>query len=118
MKSAAQEHRFETLEDIIGLASDALRPRERLTVAAAAEKYRFVHNPPAYSGEWKNRTTPYLVEPMNELASLDYRGWVFVSASQSGKTDTALNWLIYNCICDPSDMMIVGISQKLSLIHI
>lgn len=108
------ERQFRTLGDLLALSSEAFRPPERMTVAEAAEKYRWVHNPPSYVGPWKNRTTPYLVEPMNELSSLDYRGWVFVSASQSGKTDLALNWLTYNAICDPADMMIVEITQPRS----
>ena len=105
------EPRFRTMGDMLAFLADGLRPPERLTIAQAAEKYRHIHNPGSYVGPWRNRMTPYLVEPMNELSSLDYRGWVFVSASQSGKTDLALNWLAYNAVCDPSDMMIVEVSQ-------
>ena len=100
-----------TFGDLLRQAAEALRPPERLTVSQSAEKYRYVNNPGSYVGPWRNATTPYLVEPMDELASLDYRGWVFVSASQSGKTDSAINWLTYNVICEPSDMMIVEVSS-------
>ena len=105
------EPEFDSLGAILKAASEALRPPERLSVSEAAEKYRYVHNPGHYIGPWRNRMAPYLVEPMDELASLDYKGWVFVSASQSGKTDIGINWLQYSVLCDPLHMMLVEVSQ-------
>ena len=49
--------------------SEAVRPPERLTVAA--EKYRYLNNPGSYVGKFKNSKTPYLVEPMVTLTSVD-----------------------------------------------
>ena len=41
---------YETLQEIINELSEVLLPPERVTVSEAAEKYRIVYNPPAYTG--------------------------------------------------------------------
>jgi len=99
-----------TLENLIVEAATAARPPERLTVAEASEKYRFLNNPGSYVGPWLNSVTPYLIEPMNELQSPHFTGMVFAGPAQSGKTDMFLNWLSYSVKCDPADMMIVQTS--------
>jgi phage terminase large subunit GpA-like protein len=91
--------------------AEAVRPPERLTVAQAAEKYRFINNPGSYVGRYKNSTTPYLVEPMEMLTSLDFTQMVFVGPAQCGKSDMSLNWTTYSTICDPADMMHIDKSQ-------
>lgn len=103
--------RFQTLEDMVLASAEAVRPPERLTVAEAAEKYRYVNNPGSYVGQYKNSTTPYLVQPMEVLTSLEYTGMIFVGPAQSGKTDMALNFLTYTAVCDPADLMIIEKSQ-------
>ena len=102
---------FETLEEIVVSAADAVRPPERLTVAQAAEKYRKLNNKGAYVGPWKNSMTPYLVEPMNVLTSPRYTAMVFVGPAQSGKTEIYLNWHTYTVVCDPTDLMLIDASQ-------
>lgn len=76
---------FESIQEIVAKTADGIRPIERLTVAQAAEKYRKLNNRGSYIGDWRNDMSPYLVEPMNVLTSLDYTGGVFVSSAQSGK---------------------------------
>lgn len=100
-----------TLEALVVEAAASARPPERLTVSQAAEKYRFINNPGSYVGPWLNDTVPYLVEPMDELQSPYFTGMVFCGPAQCGKTDAALNWLLYSVICDPADMMIVQTSN-------
>lgn len=99
-----------SLEDIIVETAAAARPPERLTVSQASEKYRKLNNPGSYVGPWLNETVPYLVEPMDVLQDHNFTGMVFAGPAQCGKTDTALNWLLYSVICDPADMMIVQTS--------
>ena len=41
---------YESLDDIICELADTLRPPERLTVAEAAETYRYVNQQSAYVG--------------------------------------------------------------------
>lgn len=102
---------FSDLESLVRTAAEAIRPPERLTVSTAAEKYRHLRNPGSYSGPWLNRTTPYLVEPMDTLSS-GKKGMVFCGSSQAGKTDMFLNWMGYTAKCDPSDLMLIEASQE------
>ncbi len=102
---------FVTLEQMIASAAEGVRPPERLTVSEAAAKYRHLENKGAYVGKWDNDMTPYLVEPMDELASRLLTGEVFVGPAQCGKTDMFLNWQTYTVICDPADMMLIEKAQ-------
>jgi phage terminase large subunit GpA-like protein len=100
----------QTLEGIVLEAAAAARPPERLNVSEAAAQYRKINNPGSYVGPWKNETVPYLVEPMNVLQSHLFTGMVFAGPAQCGKTDMALNWVLFTAKCDPADMMIVQTS--------
>lgn len=102
---------YQSVEEMVVAAAEAVRPPERLSVAEAAEKYRHVNNPGSYVGPYRNATTPYLVEPQNILTSLDFTGMIFCGPAQCGKSDMASNWLNYTAICDPADMMHIDKSQ-------
>lgn len=103
---------YPDLNNIVTDVAELLRPSERLTVSQAAEKYRILNNPGSYVGPWKNGTTPYLTEPMDVLGSREYTACVFVGPAQTGKTDALLlNWVTYNVICDPADMILYQTSQ-------
>lgn len=102
---------FDTLEGMVVAAAEGVRPAERLTVAEAAEKYRKLNNPGSFVGNWSNGTTPYLVEPMEVLTSVEYTAMIFAGPAQTGKTDVFLNWQTYTVICDPADMMLIEKAQ-------
>lgn len=102
---------FDSLESMIVQTAEGVRPPERLTVSEAAEKYRHLNNPGAYVGPWLNDTTPYLVEPMDVLASVSHTAMIFAGPAQCGKTDIYLNWQTYTVVCDPADMMMIEKSQ-------
>ncbi len=102
---------FQTLEEMIVESARVVRPPERLSVSEAATRYRKLNNPGSYVGPWDNLVTPYMIEPMDELNSYDYTGWVFVGPAQCAKTDIGLNWVTHTAMCDPSDMMFVHPSQ-------
>ncbi len=104
--------KFESLEQMVLEAAEAVRPPERLTVPDAAAKYRWINNPGSYVGPFKNDVTPYLVQPLETLTSLDHTGLIFVGPAQSGKTEMALNWLTYTAVCDPADIMLISKSQS------
>ena len=76
---------FSTIEEMIEASAGGIRPPERLTVAEAAERYRYLNNPGSYVGYWDNTMAPYLVEPMEVLTSLDYIGMVFAGPARTGK---------------------------------
>lgn len=104
--------KYSSLGELVCAAADVLRPAERLTVSQAAAKYRKLHNPGAYSGDWLNEKVPYMVEPMDVLGSRDYNAEVFAGPAQCGKTDALLlNWMTHSVVCDPMDMMLVNTAQ-------
>ncbi len=101
-----------TIRALLVAAADIYKPPERLTVAQASAKYRYLKNPGSYVGFWKNSTAPYMVEPMNELTSQSLTGEIFVGPAQSGKTDALIiNWLAYGVKSDPMDMIIYSPSM-------
>lgn len=102
---------FTTLEELLVATADAVRPPERLSVAEAAEKYRWLNNPGSYVGPFKNDKTPYMVGPQDVLQSLDHEAMIFVGPAQTGKTDSLLNWITHSVACDPADMMVIEKSQ-------
>jgi phage terminase large subunit GpA-like protein len=98
---------FKSLGHIVATVADMFRPPERLSVSEAAEKYVVLNNPGGYIGPYQNRQAPYMMEPMNTLASRTHKGLVFCSSAQSGKTQgLILNWAGYNAVVDPMDMLI------------
>lgn len=103
---------FETIEDMIVASAEAVRPPERLTVSQAAEKYHIVNNPGTHVGPYSNERTPYNIEPMDELQSLDFTAEIYVGPARCGKSINALNWLASTAICDPADMMFVNMTQN------
>jgi phage terminase large subunit GpA-like protein len=103
--------RFESLEEMIVATAEAVRPPERLTVAEAAEKYRYLNNPGSYVGPFRMSATPYLREPMEMLTSLDFTQLSFVGPAQCAKSDMASSWLTYSVVCDPADFMHIDKSQ-------
>lgn len=101
-----------SLEKIIAMMAEGIKPAENITVSEFAEKHRYINMPGAYVGPWKNETTPYLKKPMDVLNSTKYTGMCFAGPAQSGKTDMVLNFLGHTVMCDPSDMMIIQTSQS------
>ncbi len=80
--------------DLIVAAFDALEPRDALDVADHALAHRKLFNEGGgHVGNWTHDLTPYLIEPMRELTSLDFMTEVIVGPGQSAKTTVAENWL-------------------------
>jgi len=103
---------YKSLSAIVVDLAEQLRPPERLTVAQAAEKYRYVNQPGAYVGPWLNETAPYMVEPMNMLASRDHESLAFVGPAQCGKTvSLGEGWLAHVATNDPGDMLMVQMTE-------
>lgn len=105
---------FESLERMVASISDMLQPPERLTVSQAAAEYRNINNPPAYVGKWSNEKTPYLVEIMDTMTSLEYQGIIFVGPARVGKSDLFYNWLLHSVLCDPGDMIFYAMTREVA----
>lgn len=99
---------YRSVGEIIRDLARMLTPPENVTVSQAAAKYRYINQPGAYVGKWKNSTVPYMVEPMDTFISRRYTGMIFVGPAQSAKTDSLIiNGILYSVKIDPMDMMVV-----------
>lgn len=102
---------YDTLEDMIVAAFEAVRPTERITVSEAAEKYHIVKNPGQHEGAFSMEKTPYLREPQDTLTSLDHTAMVFAGPARTGKSAMFINWMAHGAMTDPADMMCVHMAQ-------
>jgi phage terminase large subunit GpA-like protein len=94
------------------VAAEALRPPRRAAVAQAATEALVINQPGGYAGPWSPTEAPYMVEPMNMLASRAHEAVAFVGPSRTGKTMGLLDgWMSYAVTCDPGDMLLVQMSQ-------
>lgn len=85
-----------------------VRPRERISVTDAAERYVNVRTASGGTDRWKPELTPYMIEPMNCLNSRHYDAVIFVGPAQSGKTQGLItNFMAYVIKCDPADFLIM-----------
>jgi phage terminase large subunit GpA-like protein len=101
------------LADLFLELADQFRPPERVTISEAAEKYVTINNPGAYVGPYQNDEAPYMVEPMDTLASRSFEGEIFVGPAQCAKTQALLlNWFAYNVVVDPMDMIMYHPTQS------
>lgn len=105
------EHFAAALADVCS-GHQAFRPPRRVTVAKGAESSLIIKQPGGYSGYWSPTETPYMIEPMNMLASRVHEAVCFVGPARTGKTLGLLDaWMTYAVTCDPGDMLIVQMTQ-------
>lgn len=91
----------------------AFRPVKRVTVAEGAAQTLYLNQPGGYTGPWSPTETPYMVEPMNKLASRRHEAVCFVGPARTGKTLGLLDaWFAHAVACDPGDMLIIQMSQE------
>ena len=67
------------------LGFGSLRPPRRVTVAEGAAATLMINQPGGYVGPWSAAETPYMVEPMNMLASRSHEAVCFVGPARTGK---------------------------------
>jgi phage terminase large subunit GpA-like protein len=90
----------------------AMMPPNRMSVSQGAAKNLVIKRPGGASGNWNPRETPYMVEPMDMLASRAHNAVVFVGGAQTGKTVGLCDgWLAHVAINDPGDMAIFQMTQ-------
>ena len=102
---------FDSLEHMLASTFEGIISPENLTVAEAAKKYVYIREKGSYVGYWSETIAPYMVEPQEVLTSLDYTGMVFVSPARTGKSQSFLNWLAHTAKTDPTNMMLVHLTQ-------
>lgn len=91
----------------------ALRPPKRVTVAEGAAEVMVINQPGGYIGPWSAEETPYMVEPMNMLASREHEAVAFVGPARTGKTMGLLDgWLSHTVVNDPGDFAVIQMTQE------
>lgn len=104
---------FASAWPFIRAAAEAFRPPKRVKVSDGAAQSLVIRQPGGYSGPWSPLETPYIVDPMDMLASRRHEAVCFVGPARTGKTMGLLDgWLSYAVTCDPGDMLIVQMSQE------
>lgn len=95
-----------------------LRAPRRMRVANAVAQYMRVPMGAGNSVPWDPLVAPYVIEPMNCLASREYDAVIFVGPARTGKTIGLIDgWVIYNVICDPADMLIIQMTEEKAREH-
>ncbi|MCF7338320.1 phage terminase large subunit family protein [Escherichia coli] len=95
-----------------------LRAPRRMRVADAVAQYMRVPMGAGNSVSWDPLVAPYVIEPMNCLASREYDAVIFVGPARTGKTIGLIDgWVIYNVICDPADMLIIQMTEEKAREH-
>ena len=95
-----------------------LRAPRRMRVADAVAQYMLVPMGAGNLVPWDPLVAPYVIEPMNCLASREYDAVIFVGPARTGKTIGLIDgWVIYNVICDPADMLIIQMTEEKAREH-
>ena len=95
-----------------------LRAPRRMRVADAVAQYMRVPMGAGNSVPWDPLVAPYVIEPMNCLASREYDAVIFVGPARTGKTIGLIDgWVIYNVICDPAAMLIIQMTEEKAREH-
>lgn len=91
----------------------AMRPPKRVRVSEGATANLVIKQPGTSGGPWSGSETPYMVEPMDMLASRKHESVVFVGPARTGKTaGLLLGWMAHNVVNDPGDMLFVQMSKE------
>lgn len=99
-------------------ASAILKAPRRMPVAEAVKKFMRVPMGAGNSVPWDPAVAPYVIEPMNCLAMREYDAVVFVGPARTGKTIGLVDgWVVYNIVCDPSDMLVVQMTEEKAREH-
>lgn len=98
--------------------SGIIRAPRRMLVADAVKQFMRVPMGAGNSVPWDPLVAPYVIEPMNCLASRAYDAVVFIGPARTGKTIGLIDgWVVYNIVCDPSDMLVIQVSEEKAREH-
>lgn len=96
--------------DITRFAGEVVRPPRRRKPSEAAAS--FLRND---RSAWDPAISPMMLEPMDQLASRQYTGIIFVGPARSSKTfSLILGGLTYIVTSAPGDMLVIQMSQEAS----
>ncbi|MGL4727007.1 MAG: phage terminase large subunit family protein [Scandinavium sp.] len=98
--------------------STGFSPPRRMPISEAVKKFMRVPKGAGNSVPWDPDLTPYITEPMNCLSSREYDAVIFVGPARTGKTIGLIDgWIVYSIVCDPSDMLVVQMTEDKAREH-
>ena len=101
---------FASAKDIRRDVANLVKAPRRMKVSEAVSEYMRVR--------WDKNTAPYIIEPMDCLNSREYDAVIFVGPARTGKTIGLIDgWISYSIICDPSDFLLVQLTQEKASEH-
>ena len=91
----------------------ALKPPKRVSVSMGAAENLVIKQPGAAGGPWSGAETPYMIEPMDMLASRRHEAVVFSGPARTGKTvGLLLGWLAHAVVNDPGDFCVIQMTKE------
>lgn len=109
---------FASAKEIRCDIANAIKAPRRMKVSEAVAEYMRVPVGGGNSVKWDKHTAAYMLEPMNCLNSREYDAVVFVGPARTGKTIGLIDgWITYSIICDPSDFLLVQLTQEKASEH-
>lgn len=92
--------------------AELIRPPRRIRASQAAAEVMKVVGGDGTVRDWAPDATPYMVEPLDCMASRRYDAVVFIGPARTGKTNALVDGFVsYKIECDPGDGVIVQISE-------
>ena len=92
---------------------EALRPPNRMSISEGAAAHLVIKQTGGSAAPWSPTETPYMVEPMNALASRKHEAVVMAKPARTGGTaGLLLGWMAHAVVNDPGDMLFVQMSKE------
>ncbi|MEO7231701.1 MAG: terminase gpA endonuclease subunit [Polaromonas sp.] len=105
------DHYAVALADICA-SHEALRPPQRMRVSEGARNNLIIRQTGTAGGPWSPEETPYMVEPMDMLASRKHEAVAFAGPARTGKTaGLLLGWMAHAVVNDPGDMLFIQMTK-------
>lgn len=109
---------FASAKEIRKDMANAIKAPRRMKVSEAVAEYMRVPLGGSNSVKWDKHTAAYILEPMDCLNSREYDAVVFVGPARTGKTVGLIDgWITYSIVCDPSDFLLVQLTQEKASEH-
>ncbi|UQX80679.1 phage terminase large subunit family protein [Mannheimia haemolytica] len=109
---------FASAKEIRRDIANAIKAPRRMRVSEAVAEYMRVPLGGGNSVKWDKHTAAYMLEPMDCLNSREYDAVIFVGPARTGKTIGLIDgWITYSIICDPSDFLLVQLTQEKASEH-
>lgn len=99
--------------DLISDIGEIFKPPRRVRVSDAVEKSVMIATPGGFAGKWSGDQTPYMVEPMDLIASRNHSSIIFAGPARTGKTQGLIDGGVgYIITCDPSDILVIHMTEE------